>query len=142
MIRVIVACLQPDTVAARGVQWSATQSGAHLGAEVGDKPWRSMDAIWTEEHELNLVLVEHVLNKKRGHLDVVVVVRGFPAPEVIFERRLRRTGKWQPTFPKRGDNHRKETVDVDLRAEKVQLAEEVCKLDLHSCWEEHSCEGH
>ena len=33
IIRVIVACLQPDTVAARGVQGIATKSGAHLRAE-------------------------------------------------------------------------------------------------------------
>ena len=64
----IVACLQLDTVAARSAR-EHRQSGAHLRAEVGDNPWRLMDASWTEENELDLALGEHVLSKERGHLD-------------------------------------------------------------------------
>mmetsp|Transcript_26425 Transcript_26425/g.69457 ORF Transcript_26425/g.69457 Transcript_26425/m.69457 type:complete len:334 (+) Transcript_26425:405-1406(+) len=142
MPRVIVACLQPDTVAARRVQGSVTQSGSHLRAEFGDKPWSPMFAIRADEDVLNLVLVEHVLHKERGHLDVVVVVRGLPAPEVVLKGSLRRTWSWQPALPERGDDLRKETVDVDLRRENVQLAQGVCKLELYLSWEEHPSDRH
>mmetsp|Transcript_26426 Transcript_26426/g.69460 ORF Transcript_26426/g.69460 Transcript_26426/m.69460 type:complete len:293 (+) Transcript_26426:446-1324(+) len=101
-----------------------------------------MLAVGAEEHVLKLVLIEHVLHEKRWHFDVVVVVGGVPAPEVVLERRLRRTGSRQMACPQRRDHLRKQTVDVDLRSEQVQLAQEVRELKFHPGWEEHTSERH
>ena len=55
------------------------------------------------QKRLNVALVERVLRKEHGHLDAVVVARGFRAPQVIFKRPPRRGGNWKPAFPQRSE---------------------------------------
>lgn len=79
-----------------------------------------MDASLTQENELNLALVEHVLSKQRGHLDAVV------APEVIFEKRPELAIR----FAKKKElaTSEKRLLMSGLRSDKVQLAQEVHQL--------------
>ena len=98
-----------------------------------------MDASSTEENDPNLALDERVLRKERGHLDEVAVVGGFRAPEVIIKEAPSPRRELETSFATEGA---KDTADVNFLGEKVQFGQQVCELDVHSCWKEHSCEAH